>query len=264
MYYVVRKITCNEKTGELSVMAADSSIHPLTFRTGEYMDQETDFSKRVIMLIASIYDGTFHLRRNANEKFSKAVSWMDDWMPGISEDPLKAASMYRDYSMYTEITEALAALAYRVWFKGEKLDILKDISVLREKNREWLAKKKKEWEEQGLIPINAALRSGIFPGYDVLIDNTERLILAPEGDYQEGILKTGREIVFEDPGEDWFLLLADGRNRRPDDHETFEAAVCEKTGHLEMKKLPYPSFPVDTYIKIAGKDREEFLGQIIK
>lgn len=262
-YYVTKKITCNAKTGKLSVTVADSSIYPRTFRTCEYMDQEADFSKRVIALISSIYDGNFHLRRSANEKFSEALSCMNGWVSEVSEDFFKSASMYQDYSMYIKVKEALAALAYQVCFKGEKKDIRKEISVLREKNREWLAKKKKEWEEQGYISICTALRSSVFPGYDVLIDSEERLILAPKEDYQRGILKTEREIVFEDPGEDWFYLLADGKDSRPDDYEAFEAAVCEKTKHLKMEKLPYPSFPVDSYIKITGKDRGEFLGQII-
>ncbi len=261
-YYVTRKITCNEKTGKLSVTAADSSVRPLTFFTSEYMKEETDFSRRVIRLIISIFEGNFQLYKNANDKFAEAVSYMRQWGSDVLKDLFQSVSMYQDYSMYTEIKETLAALAYRVCFKGEEADICKEISSIKKKNREWLAKKEKEWEEKGLVSINTALRSSIFPGYDVLIDSEKRLILAPEEDYRNGILKSGCEIVFEDPGEDWFRLLADG-GHRPDDYETFETAVCKKTEHLKMEKLPYLSFPVDTYIKITGEDREEFLGQII-
>lgn len=185
MYYKVKNVTISR--GRIFATVADSSISPLSYFRMEY-HPKTELRAPVIQFLADVAAGEFQPLPSARingQSLYKVALLMAELIKEVPEITVRADHHY-DLNMTERLYNLVAGMA-TAWLFTNDLRITEDDLVklhsFAAAATAVYAAKRHVLEKKGVLLINSAAHSKVFPGHLVLLDNKNRTYLGKDDRY---------------------------------------------------------------------------------
>ena len=268
-YEILKKIKMDKQEGKIVLTTASNNVYPRNYGVWEYDAKETDMREKVKKLSVSLMDGNIQPLKSAGRIHEIWINSQNLYSDAENGHDLLMMDFNYGTKFCRQVQELIAdnyavpALLGEVYNMQAIKEKLKNLSLEIETTYN---AKVAEFQKGKIIIIHAAIKSSIYPEYDVLIAE-EGVYLAPQKNYDnKGHLdNSADDAIFlgKEPERMLFNMLGSGLGHTKEEYqkillqflkedvvaekmkeiEQVDAIICEKLSALSMNKLPYGDFP---------------------
>lgn len=257
-YEIAKSISVNRKRNKITICAANSSLRPLWFETVEYCkNKDVPMEDKIKMLWKDMLNGNIKPYKSCKKVFDilslslvlkRSIENMISSV--IPEMSLWDIDRYYETKLYDEVLDIIIEkFSYPAFTTGTSSseELTQTTTAFMDKVQAVYAEKKEEFEKAGIVLVNSALTSPVFPGYDVFVAGDEA-ILAPQQNYANGkgrLDNSKDDAIFFGPKTAFLFSVLGYKNKIVNNTELVNFHLSLMDYKPKIGVLPYENFPYE-------------------